>query len=554
MSIKGIQAKVANQLTDSDNNYVTVSSAKNSGGRNDYPEYRVNLKNLASVVSQIQSDERLLPSSSGSTYSGIFFVTPNGDDSTAEVNDASFPYATINGAANAAATFAATSSTPPLVYVIEGTFNEHTITRDGVDMYFADETVVYFSNVRIIDDWSYGSGAKFNIYGKGTFATLTANSSPDQDTINLRNASDVYVQAKDIGDILMWSTASNMILEDCIIRQRINIQSNNTLTMRRCTLLSPAFSNNNFTGDLTRHENCVIRLLSDYAFGVTAELWDINDVWNTATITYTDPGVSGSSYLQQYQTGDASNADVVSNYNIVQNRQSFVACVEYVASGTNTTNMEFVNCVFQIEREYCIGIILLQSTNSAGGDQRILFEGCQIRDLTSNNDTLNLLTGKVGTATVEMDADYKSVRGNCAANSTLFSTYVELDGSFQEIGGDGGGGVDITSGTEFLTGRTLDGRPEYGYYQKDFAASSGLNNITFASLGITGAIANDGTWPLKITNLSLGYISATYETYSGSDAREIAAVTYAGAGSTGIFILCDVAGDLSFELTYFKAP
>ncbi len=365
----------------------------------------------------------------GGQYAGIFFVTPNGDNGSAVQDSIDKPYATINAAADAAYTKFLETNVTPLVYVIEGTFNEASITRNGVDMYFADDTLVYFQTSSIIDDLDAslsGGGGSFNIYGKGSFHNLDSNTSDDRNAINLSADTKVYVQAKVIGDMMCWnSQAAELTVEDAIIPLRVNMQTNSKFRANNCTLYSPPIYAG-FIGDDTQFQNCTFKLLSDYTYNVLPELWSVTDVWNATTLTINNVG----SYLTGYQAAGASNAAVVAAYaNIGTGRVSFIACVEYVARTANTTNFNFINCDFIIEREYCNGVLILQSAN-ATGDQFLGFKNCRVIDNTTNKDTGGVVVGKGGAITTEIELDAKGITSGATTAKQNWSTYIDFTDSY----------------------------------------------------------------------------------------------------------------------------
>lgn len=451
-------------------------------------------------------------------YSGIYFVTPNGDDSTARKDDSSFPYATVNAAATEAAARYTSMGIPALVYVLEGTFNEGGILRDGVDYFFADDTLVYHLNQTIFQDWSYTAGLTCNVYGKGTFHTIEAWPGNDQDTVNLRYDSKLYIQCKDMGEIqvLDQSDKAELTIEDAIIRLPVWFGRKGSTTIRNCELLTPVRLEEDTDSNPRNFElyNCKLRVLEDYTLGVNPELWDITDVWNSTVISYTRSAIANG-----LESGFTDNDSMISNHTPDDYRIAGIACVEgYIQGSSDNANWKFVNCEFSIEGEYKNGIMILQDV--AASIKEIVFENCWIVDRTTNKDTTAVTISKSSIATSDINVDWKTLTHNCASGvknytgTTGNAPYTEFDGNYELVYGT----QEKATSAEVIAG-TDDSK-----YVTSAGVKAALDDQTHIISDITDFVDNSSNW-----NTAFGWGDHSAASYqSGLSGLSVSSAAVAG--------------------------
>lgn len=112
---------------------------------------------------------------SGFTYDGVVYVSTNGNDSSAEVNNPNKPYLNIANARNAAETYSSNNGNiRMLIYVYKGEYNgTYQIQYDG-DYYFESGAVIYNNNsIGVI--FNIETDIEMNVYGYGEFISNRLN-------------------------------------------------------------------------------------------------------------------------------------------------------------------------------------------------------------------------------------------------------------------------------------------------------------------------------------------------------------------------------------------
>lgn len=427
-------------------------------------------------------------------YAAVYYVDPvSGNDATAARNSTESAYLTINAAADAAYDTAQSTGISTLVYIKFGTYEEHSITRNGVDIYAEDGVLVYTAQetVSILSDQSdsyFGSGNRFNVYGKGAYFNLNAKPFNDSVAVNIRRQTNCYIEANALGDVQVWldPAETHVHVANATVHFSSNAGggSNKHIIYTNCTLYTPVKidawgdADVNFT---YLYDRCTFILLPDYSYMADTRLWRIDDRFNATTIDIIDPAVSGSNTMDHYQTGFTSNEELLANYVPHNFRLSYTCIVEGYLEG-QSRSCKFVNCEFVITREFCNGIMVLQ--NVATASENLIFNNVIIRDETPSGDTTAFIAGQLPTVTDPLHLVLNGISANAGTDRKSFPEYEDMPIAYYQI----------------------HNIPSWGELQGDINTQTDLTNrintdITTAVAGLREGVPSEGDTLNKLYNL-----------------------------------------------------
>lgn len=382
---------------------------------------------IASAVSSSTGNDdpsvKLYPTSE---YDSVYFVNDVLGDDTTAAPDSNSLYMTITAAVEAARADYDVNQRRNIIYVQAGTYNEKSIVRNHVDMFFEDGAVV----------WTEGSGNSVindipevmdgvNILGKGTFVSKDTNPYDDREGINIRRASQMTIEAKLVDNIQIWNLDTVSIeFRDLDIILGLSIHNNKTINLINCRFLN-GYRVSSYRGDNTKmfYEGCEF-ILPPYHYSDPLNLsMVINDKDGNEIFIIVPPT---SDYHVDFT--DKTNDQVIEEtFSIFTSGGTvvnpFISCFMYSQNdyffNIGSIKVEVRNCTMRIQKEGGCGILLAKRRNSATTEGHVLFDDVLIIDETLNKDTTALVTGWGDQATRQVDFMLNAISSNCGTDQKL---------------------------------------------------------------------------------------------------------------------------------------
>ncbi len=409
-------------ITNETNNELILNNAESSYGMYrcevTSPSGYTNLILHSSVYNIIKLDSIV------NNYDKVLYVSMDGIDSTAVVNDLSNAWALPHVASVQAHTLAQSDGLNYLVYVRKGTYEDYWVTMPGVDIYFEEDAVVWYNTDNtasrsIISDWRGGAG-DYTILGKGRFYVTTENGGDDRDAVNFRYNSKLTLQGKEFGSLNFWSQFNDAFTIDSAVFRTTQFWNNGQgITYNNCTFLL-GFQDHTPYGQSLTHEvfnNCtfILQDVSNESTATTATDHNGDFLFVITCIHGARPGF------------DATN---LTNQQVADSMQGFEskACFEIEHGINGTWHQEmylfqytFNNPTFILDKPNCIAVRIIWNDMLSNIDYT--YDG-----ITINGGTAIL--GPYGSSPVFLQADK---RDQTAADIPIYINGTTYDGFTERV-------------------------------------------------------------------------------------------------------------------------
>ncbi len=384
-----------------------------------------------------------MPTPFKDSYDNVYFVyEEKGNDQSALPNSYKF-YKTIVAASQDALQDYNTTGNRNIVYVFKGTYNEESVNREYVDMYFEDGAVVWTNTAggSIIND-KLAPITNANIYGRGTFVNMANDSHDDSEGINMNKASSMYIEAKLVDSIQIWQDdAVHFEFANMDVLFDIATWHNKSLHFKNCRFVNglriSSFKKN---GGKEVYENCEFILpaysttdsrntsvnIKNYRNEALFRVVYKNVVSRALPIVTTGKSIDTilgevyGTYTNEYEVNNPEVSCIMSSQNTKHDQGSF--------------RLEIRNSKCIIRQENGIGILLCKRKNSSSTEGYVLLHDVTIVDETSTNNTVALVTGKGDLATQQPGFSVNAISHNCKTSHKLLSSNLqEWDITFDTI-------------------------------------------------------------------------------------------------------------------------
>ncbi len=386
------------------------------------------------------------------SYDNFYFVSEEkGDDDKAIPNSYRF-YKSIVAASEAARADYDKTGNKNMVYVFKGTYNEESVNRNHVDMYFEDGAVIWVDGyiTSVIDD-KLEAITNANIYGKGTFVNLTYDPYDDREGINFRQASSLYIEAKLIDGFQHFKNdITDVTLANMDILFGYATWHNKKIKFKNCRFLNglkfPNFRNENGSQIF---ENCEFICPPYLSTDPKNKSFDIKnykgeDLFRVISYAHKREKVEDRPPILLDPNGKTSETILKNVYEVrASGRVSpnpEVSCIAYIENDLKDHSnyngkIEIRNSKFIIQKDNCFGAILLTRKNSTRGFGHILLDNIIIIDETTTKKSTALVTGWGDQATQQPELMINALSHNCETDHKLLAPNLnKWDITFNSIG------------------------------------------------------------------------------------------------------------------------
>lgn len=364
------------------------------------------------------------------SYDNFYFVSKEkGNDTTALPNSYRF-YENIVTASEAARANYDLTGDKNIVYVCKSTYNEESVNREHIDMYFEEGAVVWVDGYdkSVIND-KLEPIVNANVYGKGTFVNKSYTSYSDNEGINMRQASSMYIEAKLIDGIQLYNNDPiHFEFANMDILFRVASWNNKSMKFTNCRFLNGLkLSPFRKDGGKEVYENCEFILPEFHTDDPRNKTVDILD-YKGELVVRVQSGLFHNEERQPPLDTEGLNLEEIINgayeHSATLVESPEVACLMYYQQATNNRDMgsfklEVRNSKFIIQQENGIGVFLAKRRNSPTTEGHVIIDNVTIVDETTTKNSVALVTGWGDQATQQPELLINDLSHNCGTDSML---------------------------------------------------------------------------------------------------------------------------------------
>ena len=407
----------------------------------------------------------------GATHNTSFtyFVSSNGNDDTALRGYQDKPYSTINAAVDDAKSMYEATVFRQLVRIGKGVYKEKNICRLGVEMYFEEQTIVWYDgNDTIIND-NDGAGS-YVIKGYGSFyhKDPVKTHQTTGNAIFISKASVVYIEAKEVSDISIIGGAIDQIqsrwqlgkyvksacefhIKSVLFFLELNNYDKEVVFRNTVFRSGMQMDYYQFLGNVL-FEQCVFVLPED-GYSSLRNVYDYEGslLFVTSNTNYVHDAnwLDTQSYATQQEVVNQVNSDKSIGYHTNSDTKYKAAFLYKETTSSSGHGKVYLNdCEVHIRRAKGVGLEIVQHHDNEGYPPAKLPRGAVfinnllVRDMSSNGEPgsgIAYVAVKDSTVTQDKEISFVGFQSNCetvtlipSGNSSVAS-YVAIPSSYTEI-------------------------------------------------------------------------------------------------------------------------